>query len=267
MVRIGFFEGGAAVGPRRLYTAHGVPVGTLRGALGSERRNGIANCPDSNYVEINLGAGPYAFVGRVTTTVTWNNSLTNYQIFGRDPAFLTPTNRWALLKTGSSLRSLWLTGTGSVVSPEASFAMGPMGSPGTYYIGATGNPTTGALTLLLWDAAGTLLSSAAATAGARTMGDGNYFGRGPNPGTAVDGAWGPVVGWSSYFPSQAELQAIVDAFVAGDTLDEVYADPTLAAQYATLPTDGIITGAYDPAAPTVLYPETGSGAAVTAEYA
>ena len=98
------------------------------------------------------------------------------------------------------------------------------------------------------------------------MGAGSYFGRGPGTGSAIDASIGPVVGWSTYLPSQAQMEAIIAAFVAGDTLDEVYADPSLVAQYATLPTDGVITGAYAAAAPSTLYTSTGSGAEVTAEY-
>lgn len=250
------YVAGAAVGVRRLYTAHSVAVGTVVGAPSNVRRSAIAGFTDTDYVSLDLGSGPYAFLGKFVIPAPW---ATNVQILSRDPA-LTTGDRWLLRKQSANLQSIFVTGAGAGIGVASSIVAPGVG---TWYIGAVGDSVTGNTAVYLWDSAGALVSSNAVAGTARTIGPGNWFGRGTVAGQAVTGTVGPVVGWSAFVPTQAQFQAIVDALVAGVSIDAMYADVALTVRFATLPTDGMISGAVDTGSPGVLLVTPTGG--VTAE--
>ena len=124
------------------------------------------------------------------------------------------------------------------------------------------------MTSYLWNSAGVLIGTPGVNTASGTFDvqGAYYLGRGAAPGAAMQGTVDQAYGWEDQALTQAQLQDVVDAIVGGSGPDDLVGvgQP---AYGASLATDGVITGAYDAAAPTVLYPEAGSGDAVTAEYA
>lgn len=247
---------GDAVGAPRLYTAHGVPVGTVVGLPATGRRAGFDAISDSDYGEVTLseidtsllafakraGVGPYRSI--------------------IDGAVSDPRTQLAM---GEYADSVVMRVTDSGVTTRAETARVVPASD--IFLGGSVDGTSGALLSHAWDEDGAHLGNGTAShAGPLPLTTAPQIirlGRQTNLSYYWNNTIYWAMGWDGEVVAEAQLKAILDAYLAGTTIDQMPA--ALLAAGVPLPqllTDGLICGAYDPAAPGVLYDLAGTGDAV-----
>ena len=146
-------------------------------------------------------------------------------------------------RAGINLQAaIWTSGGSALYSRST-----PGPAPGTYYAAASLNGSNRDIRIYLWDDTGALVNNTGGGSGAAVTLAGDYLlGRAVSVGSPWSYETAVAFGWDGLIISQTDLQAIVDRIVAGDSVDNIFANPALMAQYAALPTDGMITGVYDP---------------------
>ena len=256
LVDAGYSEGDT-IGTRRLYTAHGVAVGTVVGSPGGGlRRSGLTDMSGSDYFSFNLGAADeYSFVARFRLTAA--PSAGNVIL-----SKTTTSGDYWLIQIGTGRR---VTFTVNGVTATLTGTTLPVGtwylvSGRVYHDGGNVH-----MVARLYTDAGAYIETATATKAAASWdGSGAYYlGRGAAGGGAVDIDVDRLMAWDGVPKDSTAQDAVALLLAGGGSIAAAFADyPD-----CSLPTDGIITGAYDAGSPTVLYPSTGLGDEVTAEYA
>lgn len=237
----------------RAYHPLGVAVGTVHGTPATGRRSGFDAFSDSDYMSLSMSSpgDGLSFLAQYESAGSFSNHQVYMSETGSDPIWTCiqyqfPTFsghfRAGVIDSGWHLEPTIPTGANA-------------GDDGFVASSMSAGATEG--TVWYFETDGTLNISDTDTAAGRSVGnDTVYVGRGRNPGNPADSVHALVIlGWDGFDIPEATHQSYVDARAAGDSIDTIARD----LGPASLMTDGLICGAYDPAAPSDLFAASGGG--------
>lgn len=247
---------GGTVGVPRMYTAHGVTVGTVTGLPATGRRTGFAPSA-GNYAGASFDTRQYTLIARVNFDGSNFGTQETLFISGQPGAKAQCYGAGAFL-----VLRVW---DGAAARAQVTVSVSTIGSGWRWVVATVDALTAGTTYLGVYNDAGdTLLGSATNTDAAAIVDTANAYTLGAMPGGAGDLPWlqgiSDVLGLDGGALSASACADIVADLGAGTTTIDDYGDTW------SLPTDGLVTGVYDESDGTILIYETGSGASVTAEY-
>lgn len=243
---------GDTVGTPAPYHNRGT-LGAVVGLPDTTWRGGFGSCTDADYGVITLDGGP-----EVTTVAKASVTAANKGLIDSSDG----DNRYALVNNATGNPRTILKRGGVADNTDAATTW----TGSTRWVGSAAD-SSGGVTTRAWDSSGSHLNTGTnATGTASTHSGTHYLGRLFATGYAWSGTIFTAFGWDGSALATGDMDAVVSAREAGDSVDDIY--DTYAPD---LSTDGLVSGVKLAAAvPGGAFPliyADGSGAAVTAEAA